>query len=97
MGSDNPTKVVALCRCGLVGWFCFGVTLLWLLIGVTYQAAAQNAITTADKRVALVIGISKYQYAPALQIRQTMRAALPRHYVISISRSMKSMARTITP
>jgi formylglycine-generating enzyme required for sulfatase activity len=42
------------------------MTIFWLLTGAVHPAAAQNAAVTG-KRVALVIGISKYQYAPSLQ------------------------------
>jgi formylglycine-generating enzyme required for sulfatase activity len=45
---------------------CFGTAFLWLLVGFSTTSSAQSIVTN-DKRVALVIGISKYQYAPSLQ------------------------------
>ena len=66
MRNDDPTKTVARLWYWLVGLLCFGTTFLWLLIGFSYASPAQSVVTN-DKRVALVIGISKYQYAPSLQ------------------------------
>jgi formylglycine-generating enzyme required for sulfatase activity len=66
MRSDNPARAVARRRCRLIGWLCFGTTLLWLLAGFAYSSSAQS-VATDGKRIALVIGIGKYRYAPSLQ------------------------------
>lgn len=66
MKDNDPTNAVSKRRYGVVGWLSFGVTLLWFLGGLLQPATAQSIVTN-DKRVALVIGISKYQFAPSLQ------------------------------
>lgn len=66
MGSGNAARVVARWWCWRFGVLCFGATFLGLLAGFSYAASVQSIVTN-DKRVALVIGISKYQYAPSLQ------------------------------
>jgi formylglycine-generating enzyme required for sulfatase activity len=66
MKSGNPTEAVGQWWCRLFGLLCFGTAFLWLLAGFSTTASAQSIVTN-EKRVALVIGISKYQYAPSLQ------------------------------
>jgi formylglycine-generating enzyme required for sulfatase activity len=51
---------------GIAGWF-FSVAAVILVLTSFVQPVRAQSVVTSDKRVALVIGVSKYQFAPSLQ------------------------------